>query len=33
MYHEEPRTPTARDLELGDMLARAAAIIISRHQD
>jgi two-component system CheB/CheR fusion protein len=33
MYHRQPRAPTSRDLELGGVLTRAAAIIISRHQE
>jgi PAS domain S-box-containing protein len=33
MYHRQPRAATPRDLELAAMLTRAAAIIISRHQE
>jgi two-component system CheB/CheR fusion protein len=32
-YHKRPRAATARDLELAAVLTRAAAIIISRHQE
>ena len=33
MYFKEPREATSRDLQLGNLLANAAAIIISRHQE
>ena len=33
IYHRQPRAPTSRDLEFAAGLTRAAAIIISRHQE
>ena len=33
LYFKEPRQATSRDLQLGNLLTNAAAIIISRHQE